>query len=146
MNRVMPIPIYSQNFSLSDDSLSDDDNEISYENTIRPSQMIDNNGNNSDDTSSSSSSDGNMIISQINTQRENHKKTPLFINSSLHSFSKRIKVLPESIQKTFNNNNNNNDGNNNTVETHTSICFAMKTFLKLTVVSIIGVISMLAII
>jgi hypothetical protein len=142
MNRVMPIPTYSQNFSLSDDSFSDDDNEISYENAIRPSQMIDNNGNNSDD--SSSSSDGNMIISQINTQRENHKKTPLFINSSLHSFSKRIKVLPESIQKTFNN--NNNDGNNNTVETHTSICFAMKTFLKLTVVSIIGVISMLAII
>jgi hypothetical protein len=137
MNRVMPIPTYSQNFSLSDDSFSDDDNEISYENAIRPSQMIDNNGNNSDDTSSSSSSDGNMIISQINTQRENHKKTPLFINSSLHSFSKRIKVLPESIQKTF---------NNNTVETHTSICFAMKTFLKLTVVSIIGVISMLAII
>ena len=107
--------------------------------------MIDNNGNNSDDTSYSSSSDDNMIISQINTQRENHKKTPLFINSSLHSFSKRIKVLPESIQKTFNNNNN-NDGNNDTVETHTYICFAMKTFLKLTVVSIIGVISMLAII
>ena len=137
MNRVMPIlPIHSQHLFLNDDSFSDSDNEISYENAIRPSQMVDN-GNSSDDTSSSS--DGNMIMSQINTQRENHKKTPLFINSSLHSFSKRIKVLPESIQKTFNN-------NDNTVETQTSICFAMKTFLKLTVISIIGVVSMLAII
>ena len=137
INRVMPIlPIHSQPLFINDDSFSDSDNEISYENAIRPSQMVDN-GNSSDDTSSSS--DGNMIMSQINTQRENHKKTPLFINSSLHSFSKRIKVLPESIQKTFNN-------NDNTVETQTSICFAMKTFLKLTVVSIIGVISMLAII
>ena len=136
MNRVMPIlPIHSQHLFLNDDSFSDSDNEISYENAIRPSQMVDN-GNSSDDTSSSS--DGNMIMSQINTQRENHKKTPLFINSSLHSFSKRIKVLPESIQKTFNN-------NDNTVETQTSICFAMKTFLKLTVISIIGVVSMVAI-
>ena len=36
--------------------------------------------------------------------------------------------------------------NNNTFSTESSIWFSMKTFLKLTVVSIIGVVSMVAII
>ena len=140
INRVMPIlPIHSQPLFINDDSFSDSDNEISYENAIRPSQMvnkhINDDGNSSDDTSS----DGDMIMSQINAQRENNKKTPFFINSSLHSFSQRIKILPESIQKTF-------MDKDNTVQTESSICFAMKTFLKLTVVSIIGVVSMMAII
>ena len=143
MNRVMPtLPTYSHNSMVYDD-YSSSDNEISYENAIRPSQMvnkhINDDGNSSDDTSS----DGGMIMSQINAQRENDKKTPFFINSSLHSFSQRIKILPESIQKTFMD--NELDNNNNTFSTESSIWFSMKTFLKLTVVSIIGVVSMVAI-
>ena len=145
MNRVMPtLPTYSHNSMVYDD-YSSSDNEISYENAIRPSQLvnkhINDDGNSSDDTSS----DGDMIMSQINAQRENDKKTPFFINSSLHSFSQRIKILPESIQKTFMDNDNDPD-NNNTFSTESSIWFSMKTFLKLTVVSIIGVVSMVAII
>ena len=147
MNRVMPtLPTYYHNSTVYDD-YSSSDNEISYENAIRPSQMvnkhINDDGNSSDDTSS----DEGMIMSQINAQRENDKKTPFFINSSLHSFSQRIKILPESIQKTFIDNDlDNNNNNNNTFSTESSIWFSMKTFLKLTVFSIIGGVSMVAII
>ena len=147
MNRVMPtLPTYSQHSMMYDD-YSSSDNEISYENAIRPSQMvnkhINDDGNSSDDTSS----DGGMIMSIINAKRVNDKKTIFFINSYLHSFSQRIKILPESIQKTFMDKDldNNNNNNNNTFSTESSIWFSMKTFLKLTVVSIIGVVSMVAI-
>jgi hypothetical protein len=99
-----PIIPISYNDYLSDYNSDSDEPVISYNDTVRPSELIRSTKHcNSSDTDSS---DDNLILASIEEQREREKKTPSSIRKSLTSFSKRIRILPEPVRNTYTNTNN----------------------------------------
>ena len=102
----MPSPIIpiSYNNYFSDYNSDSDEPVISYNDTVRPSELIRSTKHcNSSDTDSS---DENLILASIEEEREREKKTPSSIRRSLTSFSNRIRILPEPVRNTYTNTNN----------------------------------------
>jgi len=103
----MSIPIIpiSYNDYFSDYNSDSDEPIVSYNDTVRPSELVTSiNHYNSSDTDSDSHDD-NLILASIHEQREREKKTPAAIRRSLTSFSNRIRILPEPVRNTYTNTN-----------------------------------------
>ena len=101
----MPIPIIpiSHDDYFSDYNSDSDEPIVSYNDTVRPSELIRSSKHcNSSDTDSD---DENPILASIREQRERERKTPAAIRRSLTSFSNRIRILPELVRNTYTNTN-----------------------------------------
>jgi hypothetical protein len=133
----MPISIIpiSYNDYFSDYNSDSDEPIVSYNDTVRPSELIRSSKHcNSSDTDSS---DDNMILASIEEQREREKKTPSSIRRSLTSFSNRIRILPEPVRSTYTNTNIENS--------QETTCHKIKPVIGLTATVLIAVGCILAV-
>jgi len=133
----MPIPIIpiSYNDYNSDYNSDSDEPIVSYNDTVRPSELVTSiNHYNSSDTDSD---DENPILASIHEQREREKKTPAAIRRSLTSFSNRIRILPEPVRNTYTNTNIENN--------HETTCHKIKPAIGLTATILLAVGCILAV-